>query len=344
MRLLPGRAEKLESAVAILILLVLIATAVGVYVIQRNADMGRFGIVSGHSSEETTAQKADKPKSSFAGLVMEDFSPAGDAETYDTDTLYEKINGKAPMYQEAGFVLLATQRFAAKSNPELGFELYQFDMGDSRNAFSVYSRQKRADVVDLNEFPKRALRFAACQFGYQTTNAVYFSYGKYYVEMIGFAESQELIEVMKGAAQKLVTQMRIDEKDKITEISLFPAEGTVAGSWKLQLRDAFGFDGLTDTYSAQYKAGDKFVTIFLSNRHNTDDARTLAKNYTDFLVTNGAKIVEPNVFDFYGSTEIVFSTGVFIGGVHEADDRQAAKKAAEALQKRLSESSGENNG
>jgi len=336
MRLLPGRAEKLESAVAILILLILIATAVGVYVRQRDVNMGRFGIVAGQTSEQPNVQKAYESGPSFGGLATGDFSPAGNVETYDTDNLYEKINGKAPMYQEAGFVLLTTQRFASGKNPDLGFELYLYDMGNLRNAFSVYSRQKRADAADLPDIP----------FGYKTSNAVYISHGKYYIEMIGFAESEELISAMKSITQKLLTQLPSDEKNKIAELSFFP-QGTVSGSWKLQLKDAFGFDGLTDTYSAQYKTGDKTVAIFFSRRDNAEDAQVVAKSYRDFLVANDAKVVSPDnealksanasVLDFYGSTEIVFSAGNFVGGVHEANDRQAALKAAEFLIGRLKE-------
>ncbi len=128
MHLLSGRARTLESAVGVLILLILVATAVGIYFVQRDFNMARFGIASEQESGG-------------------DFPPVGKAETYNTDNLYEKIDGKAPMYQEAGFVKLTTQRFAAKSNSELGLELYLYDMGNAKNAFSVYSRQKRADAT-----------------------------------------------------------------------------------------------------------------------------------------------------------------------------------------------------
>ena len=121
----------------------------------------------------------------------------------------------------------------------------------------------------------------------------------------------------------------------------------MAGTWKLQIDNAFGFDGLTDTYSATYKVGDKAVSIFFSKRKNADEAKKVAKNYYDFLIANGAKAVAvdseilksagASVVDFYGAFEIVFPTGVFVGGVHEANDKQAAEKAAEVLIGRLKE-------
>lgn len=313
-----GRARTLESVVGVLILLILVATAVGIYFIQRDFNMTRFGIASEQEQQGN-------------------FPSVGKAEIYNNDNLYEKIDGKAPMYQEAGFVKLTTQRFAAKSNSELGFELYIYDMNNAKNAFSVYSRQKRADATDLG----------ASAFGYVAGNAICISLGKNYVEMIGSAESNELVDGMKSIAKDLSTKLKPTNKDKIVELGYFPTEGTVTGSWKLQIDNAFGFDGLTDAYSAQYKSGDKTVSIFFSRRKNADEAKTVAKNYYDFLITNGAKAVTvdseilksagASVVDFYGSFEIVFPAGIFVGGVHEADNKQAAEKGAEVLIGRLKE-------
>jgi hypothetical protein len=332
MYMLSGRARRFESVVGALILFLLIATAVGVYVIQQDVNMARFGV--GSAAEESTVAKGEF---NLGSVGTAEFPAAGSSETYNTDNLYEKIDGKAPMYQESGFVSLITQRFAKKGNAELGLELYLYDMGNTRNAFSVYSRQKRADVTDLNDVP----------FGYKTSNAIYISHGSHYIEIIGFAESQELIEAMRGIAKKLIAQLPSGEKDKIPELDFFP-QGTVAGSWKLQLRDAFGFDGLSNTYSAQYKVNEKTVTIFFSKCVNADEARKIAKSYNDFLIGNDAKTVPPDedspflkaasalsILSFYGSTEIVFYTGPFVGGVHEADDSKSALKAAEALTEHL---------
>jgi hypothetical protein len=340
--MLSSRVRKLESAIGIVFLFHLVLIVAALLVIQSRYDMARFGLsatASGQNHAQATGlPQTEKSASSLSSFATTDLSAVGNAEVYSTDNLYEKIDGKAPMYQEAGFQKLITQRFAAKSNAELGLELYQYDMGNAKNAFSVYSRQKRPDATDLNGLGPLA-------FGYVAGNAICISLGKNYIEMIGSSESNELIGGMKDMAKNLAAKLPPDEKDKIVELGYFPTEGTVAGSWKLQIDNAFGFDGLIDTYSAQYKSGEKTVSIFFSKRKNEDEAKTIAKNYYDFLITNGAKAgsidgeilksAGVSALDFYGSIEIVFPMGVFVGGVHEADNRQAAEKAAEVLIDRL---------
>ena len=197
MHLYSGRARTFETAVSVLILLIMIGTAVGIYVISRDYDMARFGITSEGRNRKAILRLLAKPR------------------TYNYDNLYEKIDGKAPMYQEAGFVGLIAQRFAAKSNSELGFELYIYDMNNAKNAFSVYSRQKRADATDLNDL-------GASAFGYVAGNAICISLGKNYIEMIGSAESNELVDGMKGIAKNMAAKFKPTDKDKIVELGYFP--------------------------------------------------------------------------------------------------------------------------
>ena len=213
-------------------------------------------------------------------------------------------------------------------------ELFLFDMGTAKNAFSVYSVQRRPDA--------KASR--AMQFAYRTTNASYFAIDKYYVELVGSAQSQELLEAMLAVAEKIPDRLAVAKDTEIAELQLFPQENIVAGSFKLHSASAFGFEGLTDTFTARYMFGDNSLTAFLSRRRDAQEAQLVAESYYEFLIQNGGvdkpplnKNIEAKVVEFYGTTEIVFTTGPFLAGIHEAESQQPAEELAAKLINKLSE-------
>ena len=213
-------------------------------------------------------------------------------------------------------------------------ELFIFDMGSIKNAFSVYSVQRRPGVEILPDM----------QFGYRTSDAPYLVHGKYYVEFTPSSKSNELFKAMIKIAQKIKANLPIDVDTEIPEFSYFPRENLVAGSHKLYLESAFGFEGFSDIFTAQYKFGDETITAFFSRRPDLQDARLAAKSYHKFLIENGGaakpainKILEGKVVDFYDTTEIVSAIGPFVVGIHEAENQQYAEKLATILINKLSQ-------
>jgi len=303
------RSKHLESVVSVIILAVLFIIAVGVLIKQKPAE-----------AED------------LAFLLPAGFVTLSEMEVYEADNLYEKINGKAPLYIESGFKELTTQRFAGRSDDTLVMEIYVFDMGVAKNAFTVYSVQKRADVKLLTNM----------QFAYKTSNAFYLAYGKYYIEMIGFSESQRLIAVMAEVAKKIPTHLNIVGDTGIPEIKHLPRDNLVSGSIKLYQANAFGSEKLNDIFAAKYELDGEAITAFLGKRSSANEADAVAQNYRNFLVENGGKrkqAINKNlkgmVFDFYDTTEIVLSTGAFVVGVHEAENQKAAEELVIKLIKKL---------
>lgn len=329
----PTQANSLESAISIGLLGVLFVIAVAVLLKQHlDADMSRFGIESTAAGLSAQMQKPDgQEQTRLHALAPAGFQTLGITEEYTAENLYEKIDGKADFYLNAGFEKSYTQRFLSKGREQLWMELFVYDMGTLRNAFSVYSRQKRPQVRICPEL----------QFGYKTDNALYFVHGRYYIELIGSSEAEQLIESTMEVAQKIRTFLSVDTSTDITELSIFPPENLIPHSFKLYPDDTFGFEGLTDTFTAQYKFDDESITAFLSKRSEPKDAESVAQRYHSFLIDSGCSNktttnqtlanLKAKVVDSYGATEIIFVAGPFVAGVHEADNQPAAEKLAEIL-------------
>ena len=323
------RARRLESVISICLLAILLLIAFGVFIKQFNYNMGRFGIQH---------QLGVSPSSIGAGLAPAGFETLSEIEVYNSENLYEKINGKAPLYTESGFQELSTQRFVSKDDQNLWVELLVYDMATVRGAFSVFSVQRRADAGFLSLFHP--------SFGYRTSNALYFVHGKYYIELVGSSESNELFKAMTEIPDKLRKKLAVDKVTDIAELGLFPPENIIPGSAKLYLANAFGFQGLTDTFTSPYKFGDETVTAFFSRRRSPQDAKKVAESYYNFLIDNGGTEISPmtirgksvgKMIDFYGTTEIIFATGPFAAGVHECENEQLAYELAAILFKKLAE-------
>lgn len=327
---MPGRAKRLESAVSVCLLAVLFLIGLGVFIKQSRVDMSRFGM-------EAAAVPESEILADLGSLTPAGFETLSKTEIYDSENLYEKINGKAALYLDSGFKKLFTRRFVNKDDENLWMELFVYDMGNIANAFSVYSTQKRPDVETLS--------FAYPRFHYKTGNGLYFVHGKYYVEEVGSSQSTKLLRAMVEIAQKISGALAPDDDTRTFEakMALLPKENIVPGSIKLYLASTFGFEGLTDTFTAKYRCGDETVTAFLSKRADPKEARTIAQSYYQFLIDCGgvektvplAGKLPGRVIDVYGTTEIVFAIGPFVAGVHEAESYECAIEVASLLLSKL---------
>jgi Uri superfamily endonuclease len=263
-------------------------------------------------------------------LLGSDFTAAGDVETYNSDNLYEKIDGKADLYLGNGFVSLQCRRFADKSKKDSWVEVYLYDMAEGENAFAVYSLQKRSESKPLDW----------ARFGYWTSDSVYVAAGRYYVEILLSSENDSLLASAKIAAKQLASTVSTG-RTEIPILNLFPAENLVADSFKFINADAFGCSDLKNIFTAEYKIKEDNITAYLSK----DNASEMYKKYYRFLIDNGAKELQHNIklpdckaAELFGTTETFFTTNDYFGGVRGSapmeDLQQTAKKLIESLSKK----------
>jgi hypothetical protein len=257
--------------------------------------------------------------------------PLSSPESFDPQTLSDKINGKAELYLSAGFVSLASQRFKDKDDSNLWIEAYIYDMGNGQNAFAVFSAQRREGAASLD----------LSQYAYRTQNALFLVHGPFYVEIIASEATDRAFSPMNLLAENFVSNtatqtVTIQEKD------LFPVQGLVADSISLISADAFGFDRLNQIYTAEYELGQERLMAFLSRRQETRAAQDLASAYQKFLETFGGQNLDANLpikdaklVEILETYEVIFSCGPFMAGVREAASKEQAINLAQRLYEKL---------
>lgn len=324
--------SKTETFTGFVILLVLAAIGVGVFLKQFRFSPAILSPAVLNATN-TPAGQAHTGELVLAAFLAPGMTPMGADERYHADNLSDKIDGKAELYLQAGFALMRCQRFAGKNNPGSWMEAFVYDMGNPRNAFAVFSGQRRAGAEKLS----------LTDFAYRTKNAVFFAHGRYYVELVAALEDRQTDAAMLAFARGFIAKTTVS-KEQINELALFAPERLRAESVVLLAADAFGFAGFNNVFTASYGEGNAETTAFLSLRGTPEEAARLSAAYYDFLTRNGGAKMEPpanipnaGLVKIMEAFELIFSAGRAVAGVHAAESRTAAEKLAVALSKHIRE-------
>jgi hypothetical protein len=261
-------------------------------------------------------------------------------ESFTPATLSDKIDGKAELYLAAGFAAMACRSYQAGPGR---VEVYLYRMKSPDAAFAAFSGQRRPG----------AAQSALAKNGYLTENALFLTSGPNYLEVIGDRAGQrQALEALAkavldglapapGTAADTAAGTRPDARAAadLAPPDLFPRPGLKADSIRLAVADAFGCQGLTSIYTAEYDAGFGGAAGLLSRRKDAAEAKAQLALYRRFLTDNGfAEQTPPGapagaaVLALEGiGVEVLFTRGQWLAGVHEAPDLAMALKLAAAL-------------
>jgi hypothetical protein len=318
------------------ILSILVLIAAGIVITQSRYNPAI--LVIGELSPAAGMAGQSSPPAAIEAFVPlpPDLKPLTAPEIFDAGNLSDKINGKAELYLSAGFIGLTSQRFKDEVTPELWIESYVYNMGTGRNAFAVFSAQRREGAASLG----------LAQYAYRSSNAVFLVHGQYYLELIASQASSKMIQSMETLAGTFVDNTQT-ETVVIAEQDLFPPNNLVADSISLIATDAFGFEQLNQVYAAEYRLDSDTFMAYISQRRSPLDAEKLASAYGKFLTQfGGQKLDQPlpieNAFmiEILDTYEIIFYYGPYLAGVREAPIPNQALQLAILLSNKLKEVNG----
>lgn len=278
-------------------------------------------------------QPPGQAQSATAALLPEvpGFTPLAAIESYGLENLSDKIDGKAELYLQAGFQEMSCRSFGLDAAGGAHVEVFLYDMGSAPNAYAVFSGQRRPGALSLS----------LTAHAYATTNALFFTQGRFYVEIVADRASETLKDSLAAYARALLAKIP-SEGDPKDETSLFPREGLTPESVRLSASDAFGLEGFNHVYTGEYSLKHGKATAFVARRATPEQARAEAKRYLDFLAANGYQKIQPpgapgdlTVLGLDNSYEIAFVQGRLLTGVHDASSVEAALELAARLKTAL---------
>lgn len=253
---------------------------------------------------------------------------------YTPDNLYMKIDGRADIYLQYQVAGLLFGTYSRAGDEQRTIDVFWYDMGKPENATGIY----RAEA------PPDATKAAVGRQGYQADGAVFYVKGASYVQVLpaGPDDSDGLaaMQIAEAVADQITES---DQADWASDV--LPKRGRVEGSLEFLGADAFELDFLSNVYTAEYEVEGGRIKLFIHRADDEAAAKGLFDKYRAFFAEFGEVVwTDPDQSRrmvagmVSGAVDVVFAKGRYLGGVAQAEDLEAAKKAAADFFRMLPES------
>jgi len=263
----------------------------------------------------------DEPAVGGAGLAellpaassMDGWQVADGPTDYDSETLYEYLNGGAPLYLEFGFLRMVHVRYQFGDGSLSSVTLDVYDMGSDLGAFGLYrsGRPPEAEVRDWGAEGYRSGTVAAAWKGSVSIHAE------------ADEDRPELIEAMEGLVAKVAKS--VGGGTSLPQIiNLLPSDGLVPLSERIVAEDMMSHAFLPGGVLATYRvAGDEGTVFFSHLAGETSITEAMAGLRThheqwgeivediDSIGDGGFRFSDPGL-----GPGAAVSTGPYVVGVH----------------------------
>jgi len=258
----------------------------------------------------------------------------GDAATFNSDTLYEHIDGAAPGYLRYDFRKLTVQTVQKAGDPKTQIAVEVYEFGKHLDAFGIYSNERGPDLT----FIKLGAE------GYCIGPACRFYKGSYYVKLNATRVDDSIKQAEAAIARAVAAGLR-GETTPPSLLKAIPRTGLVAGTERHEGSDLLAHDFLGAGFTADYKlGGEKPSKLFFAIKDSRAAARDAYYQLLSFMrkrgeVGEGVPISGATArsvrHPFYGPSVAAYSATV-VCGVLRAPSADSATRLLADLLARLS--------
>jgi hypothetical protein len=250
-----------------------------------------------------------------------------DPVAYDSENLYEAVDGMAAYYIDSGFMRLVRCEWRpAESKGEAHVAMDLFDMGSPLGALDVMvdSRTEKTVYATIGNEAHRGDEMLELRTG------------RYYVKLVPRHAGAGLQPLMKVVAEALVKAAPPGPADAAL-ISPLPADKMVPHSAAFVTREFLGRDFLNNVREAVYEAGGKRVRLFLMATDTPQNAKAAFVAWKESVPR--PPTAERDLANMFTSSEddvgavIVAHHGKFLVGA--IGDPAAARPLLESFLRRL---------
>ena len=203
------------------------------------------------------------------------------ASSYNSDNLYQYIDGGADVYLLYDFKALLHQDFKS-GGTEVTADVYE--MGNPEDAFGIYSSERSASYTFL---PIGAE-------GYRSDGILNFLAGQYYVKLSGSGPNAD---TLLGQFARLLSSRIGGSRALPALLAKFPREHRVAHSEQYIKKDPLGHAFLAPAYLISYAGGKQQSKLLVSVASSALAAKARAEQLARHFKQTGEAIPAPDLGD-----------------------------------------------
>ena len=244
-------------------------------------------------------------------------------QVYDSNNLWDIIDGAADLYLEYNFVDLHIARYSS-GGIEIKAELYKH--GSPTDAFGIYSQERDPGYRYISIGTE----------GYIAESVLNFLSGPYYVKLSSNQKGAEVQAAITMIAGKLNDDLK-QEKAFPKEFLLFPEEEKNPNSEKYVSQNFLGYSFLKSVFTVMYGKENSFTAFVIPSA----DESTAQKVLSDFLsVQTGSNYSQTgkNRYEVGNSSNGTIVLGIssrFIYGLINCRDRVKGSHYLDEIEKKI---------
>jgi hypothetical protein len=253
--------------------------------------------------------------------LVDTMVPMGPEEHYTEDTLYEKINGRAPAYFEYNFQELTARSFSVAGKPGAFIDVFLYRMDSPLNAFGIFSAERDPSGAPLDFVDD----------GYLSGMGFFLRAGPVYAQILASSTDADVLSAAEAYARELVGTLPSDDSG-MGGRSFLPMADRVPGSVTYINENAYGQQVLSSVYEARYAVDGTELTAFAQQNPDAQTARTNWETLRDFysrygtideeFEAGGAAVFIGEVF---GEWNVIYAHDSLVSGVINCADKESAR-------------------
>jgi hypothetical protein len=279
------------------------------------------GEAAAEPAEGAAAAPAPAAKGEPLEINLDELKPMSDTEFYNADNLFEKIDGRAPVYLNFNVQNLRCRSFSITGTSGSFVDVYEYRFDTPVNAFGMFSMERDPKGEPLAFAPD----------GYASGMGFFFRQGPRYIQVMASDQKVKTLELAKAIAEDRAKNLPADDTGLDARRRL-PATGLDPASVQFVRENAQGQAFLKNVFQANYDFAGKKLPFFLMVA-TPADAAAAWKSYQDFAGQFGGKVTAlPDVngarifaAQNFGTWKVIYQRDGEIGGAVDATDGDQAR-------------------